>query len=162
MLVLSLFFTGISGAEPENDGQREKLIEQHKQLSAGIERLTREQDYLVFQRTMYATDSKYLIINIPEKTGQLKYKNRVLKDFQFTLISGRIRRLMPGELMLTRKIEGPRSRNLLVFGKSLVLQGKQAPETELDAGIPRFALSRRDFKSLYAALESGAKAYVIP
>jgi hypothetical protein len=159
-LLFALTLTGAVGAAQGSD-EREKLLERQKKLSAGIETLKREQDYLLFQKTMYASDSKYLIINITAKTGQLKYKNRVLKDFHFTLVSGRAGRLAPGAIMLTKKIEGPKERNALIFGKSLILQGKHAPKTPLEAGIPHFSLSKKDSLSVFYAIEVGAKAYVI-
>jgi hypothetical protein len=159
-LLFALFLTGAVGAAQGSD-ERDKLLEQQKQLGARIETLKREQGYLLFQKTIYASDSKYLIINIAAKTGQLKYKNRVLKDFHFTLVSGRAGRLAPGAMTLTKKIEGPKERNALIFGKSLILQGKHAPMTPLEAGIPRFSLSKKDSLSVFYAIEVGAKAYVI-
>jgi hypothetical protein len=160
MLVFSLFLMGADNVEQDGE-ERGKLLEQQKQLSVRIKKLKREQDYLVFQRAMYASDSKYLIINISKKTGQLKYKNRVLKDFSLKRVSGRFSRLTRGALTLTQKIEGDRQRKLLVFEKSLVLQGKNAPKVELEAGIPRVSLSKKDFRSVYYALEAGAKAYIL-
>jgi len=160
MLVLSLFLMGADDVEQDGE-ERGKLLEQQKQLSVRIKTLKREQDYLVFQRAMYASDSKYLIINISAKTGQLKYKNRVLKDFSFKRVSGRVSRFTRGALTLTQKIEGDRQRKLLVFDKALVLQGKNAPVVELEAGIPRFSLSKKDFRSVYYAVEAGAKAYIL-
>jgi hypothetical protein len=154
MLGLSICLAGICGAE---QGGTEKK----KQLNARVETLQREQDYLVFQKTMYESDSKYLIINIPAKTGQLKFKNRLLKSLHFKLISGQVSRLTPGALTLTQKIEGPRERNLLIFGQALVLQGKYAPATQIEAGIPCLSVSRKDFLSIYYAIESGAKAFIL-
>ena len=160
MLVLSLFLMGADNGD-QNGEERGKLLEQQKQLSTRIGKLKREQDYLVFQSAMYASDSKYLIINISKKTGQLKYKNRVLKDFHFKRVSGRVSRLTRGALTLTQKIEGARQRKLLVFDKSLILQGVNAPEVKLEAGIPRLSLSKKDFRSVYYAVEQGAKAYIL-
>jgi len=145
----------------ENGENRATLLEQQKQLSVRIKSLKREQDYLVFQRTMYTSDSKYLLVNISKRTGQLKYKNRVLKDFHFKRVSGRVRGLTRGALTLTQKIEGTRGKKLLVFEKSLVLQGAFAPATKLDAGIPRFSLAKKDFRSIYFAVEQGAKLYIL-
>ncbi len=159
-LVLSLFLMGADNVEQDGE-ERGKLLEQQKQLSVRIKKLKRVQDYLVFQSAMYASDSKYLIINISQKTGQLKYKNRVLKDFHFKRVSGRVRKLTRGALTLTQKIEGARQRKLLVFDNSLVLQGALAPAVELEAGIPRFSLSKKDFRSVYYAIEAGAKAYIL-
>jgi hypothetical protein len=160
MFVLSLFLMGADNGD-QNGKEWGKLLEQRKQLNVRIKKLMREQDYLVFQKTMYESDSKYLIINIPAKTGQLKYKNRALKDVHFKLVSGRTSRLTPGALTLTEKIEGPRKRNLLVFGQSLVLQDKYAPATRSESGIPHLSLSRKDFLSMYYAVESGAKAFIL-
>jgi hypothetical protein len=160
MLGLSVCLAGICGAE-QGDAERKRLFDQKKQLNARVETLKREQDYLVFQKTMFESDSKYLIIKVPAKTGQLKYKNRLLKNLRFKLISGQVSRLTPGALMLTQKIEGPRERNLLVFGQSLVLQGKYAPATRIEEGIPRLSLSRKDFLSVYYAIETGAKAFIL-
>jgi hypothetical protein len=160
IILFSLFLMGADNSDQDGE-ERGKLLEQQKLLSVRIEKLKREQDYLIFQRTMYTSDSKYLIINISAKTGQLKYRNRLLKDFPFKRVSGRVGRLSRGALTLTEKIEGNKGRKLLVFGKSLVLQGKNAPATELEAGIPRFSLSKKDFRSVYYAIEPGAKAYIV-
>jgi hypothetical protein len=160
ILGLSVCLAGTCGAE-QGDADTKKISEQKKQLNARVVTLKREQDYLVFQKTMFESDSKYLIINVPAKTGQLKYKNRLLKNLRFKLTSGQVSRLTPGALILTQKIEGPRERNMLVFGKSLVLQGKYAPATRIEASIPRLSLSRKDFLSIYYAIESGAKAFIL-
>jgi hypothetical protein len=160
VLLFSIFLMGADNVEQDGE-ERGKLLEQQKQLSVRIKTLKRQQDYLVFQRAMYASDSKYLIIHVSAKTGQLKYKNRVLKDFHFKRVSGGVSSLTRGALTLTQKIEGTKGRNLLVFGKSLVLQGKNAPATGLEVTIPRFALSKKDFRSVYYAIEPGAKAYIM-
>ena len=160
MLVLSLCLAGICRAN-QGDAEQNKLVEQKKKLTIRIDTLKREQDYLVFQKTMCESDSKYLIINFSARTLQLKYKNRVLKDVQFKRVLGRVSRLTHGALTLTQKIEGPRKRNLLVFGQALVLQGKNAPSTPLEEGMPRLFLSKKDFLSVYYAIESGAQAYVL-
>jgi hypothetical protein len=160
LLAASLFLMGADNGEQGTDEQA-KLLEQQTQLNARIETLKQEQDYLLFQKTMYASDSKYLVLNIAARTGQLKYKNRILKDFHFTS-AGPVSMLNRGAFTLTKKIEEPKTRNLLIFGTSLVLQGKQVPAIQLQAGIPRLSLSRKNLMSLFYALEVGAKAYVMP
>jgi hypothetical protein len=160
MLALSLCLAGSCGAE-QGDAEQKKLVVQKRKLNARVETLKQEQDYLVFQKTMYESDSKYLIINFAARNMQLKYKNRVLKDVPFKRVLGRASRLSHGALTLTQKIEGPRERNLLIFGQALVLQGKYAPSTLLEEGIPRMFLSRKDFLSVYYAIESGAKAFIL-
>ena len=158
LLAASLFLMGADNGEQGTD--EAKLLEQHKQLNARIETLKQEQDYLLFQNTMYASDSKYLVLNIAARTGQLKYKNRILKDFRFTS-AGHASMLKRGAVTLTNKIEEPKARNLLVFGTSLVLQGKQVPAAQLQAEIPRLMLSRKDLMSVFYAVEVGAKAYIV-
>lgn len=160
MLVLSLCLAGICGADQEG-AERKKLVGQKKKLTARIVKLKHEQDFLVFQKTMCEADSKYLIIDFSARTLQLKYKNRVLKDVKFKRVLGRVSTLAHGALTLTQKIEGSGKRNLLVFGQALVLQGRHAPSTALEEGIPRLFLSRKDFLSVYFAIEPGAQAYIL-
>ena len=160
MLVLSLCLAGICGAE-QGDAERKKLLDQKKQLNARVETLKQEQNYLVFQKTMYESDSKYLIINFASRYMQLKYKDRVLKHVPFRRVLGRVSRLGHGALTLTQKIEGPSERNLLIFGQALIVQGTSAPSTLLKEGIPRVFLSRKNFLSVYYAIESGAKAFIL-
>jgi hypothetical protein len=159
LLVASLFLMGADKGARGTDDQA-NLLEQQKRLNTKIERLKLEQDYLLFQKMMCASDSRYLVINVRARTGQLKYKNRILRDFHFTS-AGHVRMLKQGALTLTRKIEKPKKRNLLIFGTSLVLQGKRIPAIKLQAGIPRFSLSKKDFLSVFYAVEAGAKAYLI-
>lgn len=159
LLAASLFLMGAGNGEQGTDEQV-KLLEQQKQLHARIDTLKQEQDYLLFQKTMYASDSKYLVINVAARTGQLKYKNRILKDFRFAS-AGHVSMLKRGAVTLTKKIEEPKTRNLLIFGTSLVLQGKRLPATQLQAGIPRLSLSKKDLMSVFYAVEVGAKAYIM-
>lgn len=159
LLIASLFLMGADNGELGTDEQV-KLLEQQKQLNARIETLKQEQDYFLFQKTMYTSDSKYLVINIAARTGQLKYKNRILKDFRFTS-AGHISMLKRGAITLTKKIEEPKTRDLLIFGTSLVLQSKQLPAAQLQAGIPRLSLPKKDLMSVFYAVEVGAKAYIM-
>jgi hypothetical protein len=159
LIAASLLLMGADNGEQGTE-DRARLLERQKQLNSRIDTLKQEQDYLLFQKTMYASDSKYLVINITSRTGQLKYKNRILQDFHFTS-TGKVGMLKRGELTLTNKIEEPKKGNLLLFGTSLVLQGKRVPKIQLQAGIPRFTLSRKDLKSVFYAVEAGAKAYIM-
>jgi hypothetical protein len=165
LLVLSLFVVGSDGNGQEQ-GERDELLEQQKVLKEKIETLRREQDFLLFEKALYATDSKYLIINLGAKKGQLKYKNRVLKDFRFTA-SANIAKdalktgALTGELTLTKKIENPGQRRVLLFGKSLAIQWLRPARSSYTANIPRLSLSKRDFQSIFYAVEEGAKAYIV-
>jgi hypothetical protein len=161
LLLLSLFLLGADRGGPDNR-ERTALREERRALHARVERLQREQDYLLFQKTMYENDSKYLILDIKKKTGHLKYKNRVLKDLRFqTSKNFPIRSLRPGMLTLTEKIEGKKDRHALVFGKSLVVRWKRSSVPREQANIPSLSLSRKDLLSVYFAVEDGALAYVV-
>jgi hypothetical protein len=161
ILLFSLLLLGADSGG-QNGEERAALLKQQKQLSARIEKLTREQDYLVFQKAMYALDSKYLVIDMSKKSGQLRYKNRLLLGFHLKRVSGRGSKLGRGALTLTQKIEGSWKRNLLVFGDALVLQGRKASAKKIKKGILRYSLTKRNFNSVYYAIEPGAKAYILP
>ncbi len=158
LIAASLFLMGADNGEQGTD-ERAKLLEQQKQLNARIETLKQEQDYLLFQKTMYASDSKYLVINITARTGQLKYKNRILKDFHFTS-AGHVRMLKQGAVTLTKKTDGTKKRSL-IFGSSFVLLDKRASAAPFEAGIPLLYLSKKDFLSIFYSVESGALSYLI-
>ena len=159
LLLIFLFLAGAAGGAGGQE-DRAQLLARQKQLTAKIEKLTREQDFLLFQKTMCASDSKYLLINAASKTGQLKYRNRVLKDFRFASSAG-AGRLKQGMVRVTRKIEESKKRDALLFGDSLVLLGAQAPKEPLARGVPRIRLSKKDFLSVFYAVEIGSLAYVL-
>jgi hypothetical protein len=144
-----------------SDHEREKLLARQKTLHERIEALNREQDFLLFEKTVSAQDSKYLIVKITGRTGQLKYKNRVLRDFEALPQSKHLERLSRGAMTLTEKIEGPsKKKKGMIFGNALLVTAKggdPAPRVKL----PRLVLSKRDFRALYATLEAGAFVYVI-
>jgi len=160
-LLLSLLFMGMDGNGQEQN-ERDELLKQQKVLKEKIETLRREQDFLLFERALYATDSKYLIINLGAKKGQLKYKNRVLKDFRFTASANLAdNALKPGTVTLTKKKEDPGQRHVLLFGKSLVILWKPPASSPYAKNIPRISLSKGDFQSIFYAIEEGAKAYLM-
>jgi GTPase Era involved in 16S rRNA processing len=50
-----------------------------------IETLKKEQEFLLFQHTLAAADSKYLILNLRTGKGMLKYRGRILRIFALHL-----------------------------------------------------------------------------
>jgi hypothetical protein len=160
-LVLAVFLMGADKGGPDRREQA-ALREQQRALHQRVENLEREQDYLLFQKMMYENDSKYLIIDLKKKTGRLKYKNRVLKDFGFqTSKNFPGRSLRPGMLTLTEKIEGKKDRHALAFGKTLMVRWKRSTVSKQQADIPSLSLARKDFLSVFYAVEEGALAYVV-
>ncbi len=142
--------------------ERASLEAMRSTLRQKISSLRREQDFLLFQKTMYAVDSKYLIIDVKHRTAQLKYKNRLLKDMHFTpskKFPGR--GLRQGMLVLTKKVEGKKDRDALVFGKSLVVQWKQSMVPPQEKGLPSITLLKKELLSVYYAVEEGAPAYLL-
>jgi hypothetical protein len=161
ILILSLFLMGADNVEQRGD-ERNALMDRQKKLQARIQTLQAEQDFLLFQKTMYTADSKYLVLNMTEKTGQLKYKNRVLKDFHFIPPKNDPhRKLRTGMLALTRKSAGKGSRHALVFGGDLILRRKNDVVPKQEAGINPLFLKKKDMDSLFSAVEEGALAFVM-
>ena len=152
---------GAGKGEPVRD-ERAALRNERRALQQRTEKLRREQDYLLFQKTMYENDSKYLVLDVRKKTGHLKYKNRVLKDFRFqTSKNFPVRSLKPGMLTLTEKTEGKKDRHALIFGKSFTVRWKLSTVPKQHANVPALTLSRKDLLSVYFAVENGALAYVV-
>ncbi|HEX9112946.1 MAG TPA: hypothetical protein VF888_01255 [Nitrospirota bacterium] len=161
LLALVVFLMGAGKGDPVRN-ERTALRAERRELLQKIEKLKHEEDYLLFQKTMYENDSKYLVIDIREKTGRLKYRNRVLKDFRFkTSENFPVRSLKPGMLTLTEKIEGKKDRHALVFGKSFTVRWKQSTIPKQQASVPSLTLARKDLLSVYFAVENGALAYVV-
>lgn len=160
IMLLILCFYGAAGAAQEQD-ERAALREQQQALYKKIAILKREQDFLLFRKTMYAADSKYLVLNSKNKTGHLMYKNRVLKDFRFTPSRNFRGAVKPGMLVLTKKSERKTDRNALIFGTALVIQRKRAVVPKKEARIPAISLTKKDMLSVFSAVEEGALAYVV-
>jgi hypothetical protein len=161
LLLVLLFFVGMDGNGQEQD-ERDDLLEQQQALKEKIDTLRSEQDFLLFEKALYVTDSRYLVINLGAKKGQLKYKNRVLKDFRFTASANLAEdALKTGTLTLTKKREDPGQRHVLLFGKSLVIQWKRPARSPYAANVPRLSLYKRDLQSIFYAVEEGAKAYIV-
>jgi hypothetical protein len=160
VLLFVLCLCGAAGAvQPD---ERQQLLEQERVLRDQEAKLKREQDFLLFQKTMYAADSKYLVLNLSEKTGRLKYKNRVLKKFHFTATKRfSAGTLQPGMLILTKKMEIEKGSHALLFGKSLAVRerGDTAPGKKLNASV--VFLTKKDMLSVFFAMEEGASAYVV-
>lgn len=161
IIVLTPILMAADGGDAVRD-ERASLEELQSTLRQKISMLKREQDFLLFQKTMYAADSKYLIIDVKKRTAQLKYKNRLLKDMHFAAskkFPGR--GLRQGMLALTKKEEGKKDRHALVFGKSLIVKWKQSLVLPQEKGLPSITLSKKELLSIYYAVEEGAPAYIL-
>lgn len=160
LLLLSLFLLGAGNGEQDRD-ERGVLSDMQATLRARIKALRNEQDYLLFRNTMYRTDSKYLVINITKRTGQLKYKNRLLKDFRFrTSKNFHNEALRTGIVVLTKKVEGKNGRHALVFGKSFIVQWKRSTADLRKTDTPYISVTRKELSSIFYAVEEGSMAYI--
>jgi hypothetical protein len=160
IMLLILCVCSTAGAAQEQD-ERAALQKQQQVLQKQVLLLKREQDYLLFRKTMYAVDSKYLVLNSAKNTGQLMYKNRVLKDFRFSPSRNFSNAVQPGMLVLTKKSEGKTDRNALIFGTALIIQWKRAIVPKTEAHIPFISLTKKDMSSVFSAVEAGALAYIV-
>jgi uncharacterized protein involved in type VI secretion and phage assembly len=159
--LFSFFLLGADGADPARD-ERASLEAERSTLQAKVARLEQEQNFLLFQKVMYSADSKYLLIDVLHHTAQLKYKNRILKDIRFKSSKNFPGQgLRSGMLVLTKKEEGTKGRNSLIFGTSLIVQWKRAVVTQQEAAIPTIILAKKEMQSIYAATEEGAVAYIL-
>ena len=159
--VLSVPLLGAGTGMADQD-EHAVLEELRQTLQQRVITLQREQDLLLFQKEMFTSESKYLILNISEKTGQLKYKNRVLKNFHFIpkqyFFADVLR---PGMLSLTTKVEGNDNRRALIFGTALMIQWKRVVMAKKEKPIPTISIEEHDLLSLYSAMQEGAKAYIV-
>jgi len=156
---LSLFLTGAEGAGRAED-EHDALVKQQRSLQARVAALKQEQDYLQFQKRMYETDSKYLVINSKKKTAQLRYKNRLLKEIRFKAAPGL--KLRPGQAAMTRKVEGKKERHALVFGNAFVIKWKLSEVPLPESSLPSIIMMKKDLLSFYYTAEPGMMVYVSP
>jgi hypothetical protein len=159
--LLALFLMGADAGDQIRD-EYQVPREQRDALRQRIETLREEQEYLLFQKEMYAADSKYLVLNMAAKTGRLMYRNRVLKDFRFRSANKYPSTMLGrGRLVLTKKTDMKKERHALIFGNALVIQWKRTKVPPQEVDIPVISVTKKEMRSLYYAVEPGALAYVV-
>jgi hypothetical protein len=161
-LVVLMLLCFAADAQPQEADGRQRLVERKARLQDRIEELKREQDYLLFQKQMYASDSKYLLLDLAAGRGELRYRDRILKNFTFFVFRAGARKPPRGVLTLTAKKETEGRKRTLMFGAALVIETKQKTESRRKGGAAlRLALLRKDMASLFYALDAGSLAYII-
>ena len=159
LILLSLFLLGTKAPSPD-DIERQRLVEQRRKLTERIVSLNREQEFLLMQKAFYASDSKYIILDLSSRTGVLKYRNRVLRTFTFSTTAGK--RAVPRNTVLkaTAKTDGKERQRVLLFGNSLRIQSKRS---SLAAGkekaVPHILIGSKDFAAIYYSVEQGTMLY---
>lgn len=159
VLLLASFLPASNGYGQEAD-ERHRLLERQKQLQARIGDLKREQEHLLFRKQMYESDSKYLVLDLSAGRGELRYRNRVLRNFAFS--PARPHALPSGALVLTAKEEQEGKKRTLLFGNTLAIGTKQKTGGGRKGGpVLRLFLLRKDITSLYYALDAGSRAFIL-
>jgi hypothetical protein len=145
----------MQGQSPD-DIERQRLVEQQTKLSDRIASLKREQEFLLMQKAFYASDSKYILLDLSSHTGMLKYRNRVLRTFAFSMATGKRPVLRNTVLKVTAKFDGKEGKRMLLFGDALLIQSKRAAiVANKEQRIPKILIGSKDFAALYYAVEQG-------
>ena len=160
-LLASAFLLSADAGAQERD-ERAALLKQQRTLSRKVAGLKQEQNFLLFQKEMDSSDSKYLVLSSAKQNGQLKYKNRVLKDFPFTPAKNYRKGLVrQGAITLRKKTDDNSGHYVLQFDRSLILSAESTTIPKRQTGVPAFFLDEKDLLSIYSAIEPGARAYLL-
>lgn len=161
-LIILISLSCVASVSAQDDEERQGLIERRDRLLSRVEMLREEQDLLLFQKEMYAAESKYLLLDPVRKTGELRYRDRIIKTFRFSPAGTASRAGLRGARALTARFERAGKRRVLVFGNALVLRTKQgASAAAAGPSASQYVLSSRDMASLFYALDKGSRAYII-
>ncbi|MDH4163959.1 MAG: hypothetical protein OEW15_14915 [Nitrospirota bacterium] len=136
-------------ADTEQDQQK---------LAKKLEALKAEQEYLLFRKTFYESDSKYLVLELSSARGYLMYRNRILRSFRIERSGRSISAPLHGIITMTGKTDSTSKNRTLLFGNILLIQAKKNK-----AGgnkLPVYVVGKKDLAALYYALEAGAMAYI--
>ena len=160
-ILLSLLLLGMDGKPREGDELRQ-LEARQSQLAARIKMLKQEQDFLLFQRSFAGADSKYLLIDLSTKTGTLKYRNRILRTFGFTLSPSKSHKPRKGRYVLTGKTDGSPGKMSLVVQDAFIIHGKRySGRQRREKNLPAMVVGRKDLAAIYYAVEQGAMLYIL-
>jgi len=160
LILLSFLLLGMDGSERENDELR-RLGEKQAQLTTRIEALKEEQDFLLFQRSIAGSDSKYLLLDISAGAGTLNYRNRILRTFGFSLSASKPHQLRRGQYIITGKTDGSPGKRALVFRDAFVIHGKgYLGSTSDEKKLPGIVIGRRDLAAIFYAVDSGTMLYI--
>ena len=160
VILLALMLLGMDGKPREGDELRQ-LEARQSQLTARIKMLKQEQDFLLFQRSFAGADSKYLLIDLSTKTGTLKYRNRILRTFGFTLSASKSQKPRKGRYVLTGKTDGSPGKMSLVVQDSFIIHGKRySGKQKREKSLPALVVGRKDLAAIYYAVEQGTMLYI--
>jgi hypothetical protein len=151
---------GMDGAAPADD-ERRQLAEKQDQFARRIESLQKEQDFLLFQKSFFGSDSKYLVLDLAADTGTLKYRNRTLRTFALTIPPSLKRSLREGRYILTTKADGAPGKRSLVFQESFVIHGKGFSGASYgEKRLPGMVVRTKDLAALLYSVDKGTMLYI--
>lgn len=155
LIVMSFFLLGMQEQSPD-DIEHQRLVEQEAKLSDRIASLGHEKEFLLMQKAFYASDSKYILLDISTHTGVLKYRNRILRTFAFSTTAGKHPITRDTILQVTAKSAGKEGKRALLFGGELLIQSKRSSNVSgKEMRMPQILVGSRDFAALYYAVETG-------
>ena len=128
-------------------------------LEARAAALRAEQDLLLFRKEMLAADSKYLLIDLAAGRGEIRYRDRLLKEFRVAVRRAPRGAAPSGAAALTERRGAGAARRELVFGDVLAIQDRR--QRAPGDGRLRIGVDRRDLASLFAVLDAGSRAYLV-
>jgi hypothetical protein len=160
MAILSLLLMGMDNAPREAD-ERKQLEDAQKRLELRIRELKRDQDFLLFQRSFAGSDSKYLILDLSARTGTLRYRNRVLRTFGFTLSSPGHRHIRKGRHVLASKTDGSSKKRALVVEDEFLIHGKAySGRSAGGRRMPSLVIGRKDLAALFFSVDKGTMLFI--
>lgn len=154
--LIAVLLPDLSAADDE--AERLQLIERRAQLQEAVRNAQKEQDLLLFRKSMYAADSKYLVLDPAAGKATLWYRNRLLKSIRLTVISRHEHGGKGPEIItLTVRSSWGAKPGYLLFSDRLLLTDGRGPRPKVPAAI-RASVSPRDMTSLRSVLDRGSLA----
>lgn len=148
-------------------GEEQQLLRREREVLARVKMLKREQNILLAQKALAAADSKYLVLDLRGGKGQLKYRNRILRSFEFPGIarsaSGASLSGSGGTVTLAGKIDGASRKRQLIFNDQLmVIRSKHmnVPKGNRKPAI-HVEIPTKDLNAIFFALELGSVAIIL-
>lgn len=128
-------------------------------LAGKLGSLKEEQAYLLFLKTFYGSDSKYLIIDRQAGKGVLMYRSRVFRTFGWEPSGKGVSSLRRGIHIVSQRVDGSPLKREIHFGNELSLQAKRKERKRTQQRVI-LDLDKKDLAAIYYALETGGMVYI--
>ena len=160
IVLFAFLLVGMDGQTREKDEQR-RLEEKQAQLATRIDTLKKEQDFLLFQRSIAGSDSKYLIFDLSVGTGTLKYRNRILRIFGVTVSPSGQSHIRKGRHVIAYKSDGSANKKEMVVADEFIIHGKAyVVKSAGGKRLPSLVIKQKDLASLFFVVDKGTMAFV--